>query len=220
MNNPILDKIRKLLRLAKNDGASANEAATALRKAMELAEANGIDIQSVKLLDGETWNLTHHSEKSLAGTAHRLAAGIVQSHFGVEALFQTGSGWKGVHFIGQEINCQLASYAYIYLVRSMSRAWTKRENKRLRDRVSFLRGYAYSIGRLMPAAFPNPGLILSAKAYIETVLLGGTPGLKMVETKQPKKNLSQSALLAGLRAGKDAGIRNAIHGTNTPQIGA
>lgn len=213
--NPILDKIRKLLRLAKNSEATPAEAAVALNKAIAMAEASGIDIRSVQLLDDQGFSLTHHTEKSQAGPAHLLASGIVKRHFGVETLFDSRKAQKVIHFIGLELNCQLASYAYIYTVRSMRAAWRHRKNKRLRDRDAFLRGYAVAIESLMPEAFRNEGLILSATAYRDTVILGDDPNVRMTSLKAPAAK-SDRAFSDGWREGHKAGIRNALHGSETP----
>jgi len=214
--NPVLEKIKKLLRLAKDSAATAAEAATALTKAIALAEANGIDIHSVKFSQDATAGLTHTTEASQAGPAHRLASWLVQQQFGVETLFDKTTAKASIHFIGLEINCQLAHYAYVYLVRSMRQAWRKRTNRRLRDREAFLTGYAHAIARLMPRVFRNEGLILSAKAYVQSELLG--PHDKLTTLSQPGKDASPRAFEDGYAAGRKAGIRNPIERTGALEL--
>ena len=211
--NPILDKIKKLLRLAKCNSASPAEAATALKKAMQMAQDNGIEVATVRLLEDHEWTLSHVTTKSQAGPAHRLAAALVTNHFGVEILFDSRDGVSRIHFIGLPTNCQLAEYVYCYLVRAMRAAWRKRSNKRLRDREAFLKGYATAIHQLMPATFRNEGLILSAKAYTEAVIIGNKPG-RSVAMKPVAAKASDRALREGYIAGQKAGIRNGIHGTS------
>lgn len=216
MDNPILDKIKKLLRLSKDSSATAAEAASALQKAISIAEANGIDIHAVKFTEDNAPGMTHATEHSQAGPAHRLASALVQDQFGVETLFDSTGEKASIHFIGQEINCQLAAYAYVYLVRSMRQAWRKRTNRRLRDREAFLRGYAAAIHRLMPRVFRNEGLILSAKSYIDTCIL--KPGCKLTSLSKVGENASPRAFSDGYEAGRKAGIRNAIDRTGNLEL--
>jgi len=215
-SNPILDKIKKLLRLSKDSAATAAEAANALQKAISLAEANGIDIQAVKFAEDNGPGLTHATEPSQAGPAHRLASWLVKEQFGVETLFDKTTKKPSIHFIGLEINCQLAAYAYVYLVRSMRQAWRKRANRRLRDREAFLTGYDSAISRLMPRVFRNEGLVLSAKAYIETAL--SSPHSKITQLRSVGEKVSPRAFTDGYLAGKAAGIRNGIERTGSLEL--
>ena len=97
----------------------------------------------------------------------------------------------------------------------MRSAWRKRENRRLRDRESFLRGYVSAINSLMPATFHRPGLVLSAQQYIEGVILAGRHGVKIKTVgATSKKKISDSAYFSGYREGERGGIRNAIRGTD------
>lgn len=210
--NPIIEKIKKLLRLGKDGAATPAEAAAALAKALQLATENGIDLKDIPA-DSDRGILGHETLKSQAGPAHLLAAGIVKRHFGVDTLFITG-GSKKIHFIGLPEQVALASYVYTYLVRTMCRAWRTRENKRLRDRNAFLRGFASAMNHLMPAVFHRPGLILCAEKYIEEVICAGGQYGKAKTLSAPKAK-SDTAYFHGLEAGRKAGIRNALRGSDT-----
>ena len=131
--NPAFAKIKKLLRMAKDRAASSAEAATAMRKAMELAAEHGIDLTAIPPDDPEHGGMTHASETSQAGPAHRKAAALVRRHFGVDPLFDSTGEKPVIHFIGFESNTQLALYCYTYLVRASRAAWRKRANKRRED---------------------------------------------------------------------------------------
>lgn len=210
--NPIIERIKKLLRLGKDGAATPSEAASALAKALKLAMDHGLRLEDIPA-DSDSGILTHETVKSTAGPAQLLASGIVKQHFGVDTLFITG-GSKEIHFIGLPEDVELASYVYTYLVRTMCRAWRTRENKRLRDRNAFLRGFAAAMNRLMPAVFHRPGLILCAKKYVEEVICVG-PGYSKSTTIAAPKAKSERAFSDGLDAGRKAGIRNALRGSNT-----
>ena len=87
----MLDKIKKLLRLARDEAASPHEAANALTKALELASREGIDIESVNT-DEEDSTTTHNSFPcSVFGDAEKLAAMLMREYFSVEVII--GHAW-------------------------------------------------------------------------------------------------------------------------------
>lgn len=216
--NPIIDKIKKLLRLGRNSGASAAEAATALQKAQQLAAEHGVDLDAIPVDQDGYEGISHVTEKTRKGVAQRFAASIVKRHFSVETLFVTKGKWSVIHFVGAESNCQIAAYVYVYLTRAMNQAWRTRINRRLRDRESFIRGFAYAVDQIMPEKFHQPALIVVTERYIDGVILAGMNNVKDAPLKPFKKNLSDSALREGIAAGKKAGIHNAVRGTNTELI--
>lgn len=217
--NPI-DKIKKLLRLGRCSAATPAEAAAAMKKAVQLAAEHGIDLSKVPTDDENGSGATHTTEPSQAGPAHVLASRFVKRHFSVATIFDSTGPKPVIHFIGLEINCQLAQYCYVYLVRSSRSAWRKRSNKRLRDRISFLRGFFAAINQMMPAVFHREGLIFSADHYIESVILAGNPGASLTQMK-PKMGsgkVSECSFFHGLQAGRKAGIREGIRGTSSALI--
>lgn len=214
--NPIIEKIKKLLRLGRCQGATPAEAAAAMSKAMQLATEHGIDLAHVPTGDDGDSVMTHVTENSTMGVAQGYASGLVKRHFNVDTLFDSTRGKRKIHFIGLEENCHLAAYCYVYLVRAMNAAWRNRSNRRLRDREAFIRGYAIAINRAMPAVFHQPGLVVASQGYIERVLV--PPGAKMIDPKKQREKFSDSALNEGFAAGRRDGIRNAIRGTDKPLI--
>lgn len=210
--NPIIERIKKLLRLGKDGAATPAEAAAALSKALKLAMEHGLKLEDIPA-DSDSGILTHETVESTAGPAQLLSAGIVKTHFGVDTLFITG-GSRKIHFIGLPEQVALAAYVYTYLQRTMCRAWRTRENKRLRDRNAFLRGFAAAMNRLMPEVFHRPGLILCSQKYVEDVICVG-PGWSKTTSLAPPKAKSEAAFSHGLEAGRKAGIRNALRGSDT-----
>ncbi|MFT3989962.1 MAG: DUF2786 domain-containing protein [Luteolibacter sp.] len=216
--NPIIEKIKKLMALAKNEASNPNEAASAMQKAISLAAEHGIDLSSIPTdATGEPL-LTHVSEPSQAGLPHRLSSGIVKRAFGVDTLFDSTRKQAVIHFIGKAENCELARYCYIYLVRTMRAAWRNRKNRRLRDRESFLRGFAQAIDSQMAVTFHLQGLIVSSEAYVQNVILAHAPRAKVSSFALSKKKISDASFSNGYRDGKNTGIRNPIPGTSTPLL--
>lgn len=211
---PITAKIRKLLALGRNGAATANEAAVALDKARRLAAEHGISLTEIPADDSPGSWLTHITTPSLQGLPQRLASDLVTRHFGVSTLFDPTVRPAVIHIVGTRDQAELATYVYVYLVRTIRRSWVRRQNRRLRDREAFLRVFCHAIGRMLPAVFPQTGLILSARHYIETTLI--RPGERIVTLKPGKPKMADQAFFHGLRAGRAAGIRNAITAPPAP----
>lgn len=207
--NPIIDKIRKILRLGNDHGATAEEASSALAKAQQLAADYGISLTEIPDESDRTSGLTHASVPSLAGLPHKLASQLVKQHFGVATLFDPLGARPLIHIVGTPNQIDLATYVYVYLVRVIRQAWQRRDNKRLRDREAYLRGFSKAISQKLPRVFPQDALVLSVEAYIDSVLIG--PGAKRVNLSTgSKKPMSDLAFHHGFRAGTDTAIHNAI----------
>lgn len=205
----IIDKIRKILRLGNDHGATAEEACAALAKAQQLAAEYGISLTEIPDESDTASGLTHGSVPSLAGLPQKLAAHLVKRHFGVATLFDPLGARPLIHIIGAPVQIELATYVYVYLVRVIRQAWPRRHNKRLRDREAFLRGFAQAISKKLPQVFPQDGLVLSSDAYIADVLIG--PGARLVTTAAgSKKPMSDRAFHHGFMAGSETSIHNAI----------
>ena len=214
--NPIIDKIKKLLRLGKDQAASAAEAAAALAKAQELAAANGISLTEIPDDSEESSALSHVTTPSQAGLPHKLASRLIKRHFGVDTLFDSTGRKAVIHIVGTPLQAQLATYVYTYLVRALRQSWKRRNNRRLRDRESYLRGFAAAISNQLPEVFPQTGLVLSTEHYIQSNLLA--PGERIVTLPNSKKSLADASFHHGFMAGADAGIRNAMAFNPTPEL--
>jgi hypothetical protein len=213
MSSPIIEKIKKLLRLGRDKGATPAEAAVALQKAQDLAAEHGVDLGALSPDQDGTGGMSHATENSTKGPAQIHASQLVKRHFNVATLFDSTGPKRVIHFIGVETNCQIAAYVYIYVVRAANQAWRNRANKRLRDRRAFIIGFIAAIDRMMPEKFHQPGLVVVADRYIEGVILTGKTGIKITDVKGPKKPLSDKAFRDGFIEGTGAGINNALRGT-------
>lgn len=209
-------KIRKLLRLAANKGATPAEAAAAMAKARELAARAGIDTGSISTDVAEDKMaqspLAHVAVPAPKTIVENLAAGIACDQFLCHRIMAERRGHKTIHyFIGPSAFVSLAGYVFEYLRKTMARAWRTRPNRRLRDRRAFLIGFAVSIHDSIPEEFRNRAMITDAEAEayaIEKIFGSGTS----ITTAKPSKRkpISGKAVLAGRAAGRAAGIRNAL----------
>lgn len=213
--NPVIDKIRKLLRLGRCAAATPAEAAAAMAKAMQLAAEHGVDLDKIRDDAGGGSSVTHRTTAAMFGPAERNAASLVKRHFNVDALFSSSRGKRVVHFIGYPESCDLAIYCFVFLVRSAKSAWRQRTNKRLRNREAFIYGFFLAIDELMPPKFHQPGLVASFTAYRDEVLLQGS---KLITRQIAPKSIPTRSLTSGYMAGKRNGINNSIRGTDNPLI--
>lgn len=216
MHSPIARRITKLLRLARCKGATAAEASTALEKAQRIAAEHHVSLNEIHDDDDRAGALTHSSKKVRKGLTTRLTAGIVQSHFGVQCITISRGAQAVMHIVGMPDQVEIATYIFVYVRRLLDSAWASRENKRLRDRDSYLLGFAWAISEKVPGVFRNEGLILSQDAYINRYL---TPeNCVTVKAPQLKGRLSPSAVHAGFTAGHKANLHNALRNTEAQAL--
>lgn len=154
----ILDKIKKLLRLSRS--SNPHEAALALQRAMELAQANGVRLASIDP-DDEVAGIRH--KERMEARLHyekRLAIGLIQDFFSVRII----RGWNHLKIVGRAPDIQIAEYAYVYLVRACRlcmAAWAKEEadarrrvttNKRRSFILGFMEGVLKNLHKLSVAS--------------------------------------------------------------------
>ena len=208
MKNPALDRIRKLLRLANDRGASPAEAAAALTKAIELARKEGINLCDVSSEDAAGYGgIGHQEAPARAGVIDQAAAAIAAIHFHCQSLTQRKNGTVRFIFVGLPDAVQCAIYTYTYIRRALASAWKAATDRRLRL-DGFVRGFCQAMFELMPQAFPQShGLIIVCDRYIHDVIL--PPGATIKEGKSiaSKSSHAHASRRAGYRAGKKVGIR-------------
>lgn len=211
----INERIKKLLRLARDKAATPAEAAAALSKAQAIAEANGRELPADpgESPDPKRNVLSHHRVETASGYAERKAAWLITVQFPVKFIW----GWGGlsesrraIYFIGPPCFVEIAGYCHTYLRRTMAMAWRKRANKRLKNRRAFIDGFAAAIYEQMPEEFRGRGLVeIDAAAYFITHI---KPGATLSKMGQLSARASSASLTAGWIAGKRHAIRNALEG--------
>jgi hypothetical protein len=145
----ILDKVRKLLRLAdQSRGATEHEAKVALAKAHELMTRHNIDSAMLRMereaAGGGTGFTVNSSKVELPKTlnpADLLILSLLQSHFNVRVILL--HGWKEtpVDIIGTPTDVEYAVFVFHFLRETFFRCWN--EFKRATtcpDRKSYYRG--------------------------------------------------------------------------------
>jgi len=212
----MIEKIKKLLRLANDKAATPAEAANAMTRAIELAKSAGLKIDEIDInSDSETGGL-HHDSAGIAalGDAEKHAIQLVTRQFPVTPFVNIDdNGKRIVQFIGTRDGCQLARYSFTYLVRVMRKAWAENTDRRIK-RPGFLAGFALAIQSQMPRVFkelPGTGLVLSTNDYITKHLIpAGTKTTTVASARSPKN--ARASFAKGYVAGKKQGISNALRG--------
>ena len=148
--NPILEKIKKLLRMQR--GGTQAEVETALAMAAELARKHGIDLAAVNPGEDHLDRVLGHADAILSTRLQwecKYAALVAENFFNVSLVCRTAGlansrGWSykwnyAITFIGTAADTEIAVYVYHFLVGHFRRSWN-RSSGRLRNRQSFMWG--------------------------------------------------------------------------------
>ncbi len=127
-NNTILDKVKKLLSLAKSD--NGHEADLALSKATSLAAEHGIDLAIASLdcvncapekFKGEQTVIEIGKRQPTIG---KYVYWLLQDHFSVKLIFSGNRSWgKKMSILGHKPDVEMANYLYSYLLEEFDRRW-------------------------------------------------------------------------------------------------
>jgi len=156
----ILDKIRKLLRLADTSrGATENEAKVALAKAQELMTRHNIDSALLRMERGETGGAgftVHKGKVDLPKTlnpADLMILSLLQVHFNVKTILMPGSKGTPVDIIGAPADIDFAIYAFNYLRQTFFRCWNEFKKTHANpDKPSYYRGLRDGLNAELGAA--------------------------------------------------------------------
>lgn len=142
--NPIIEKIKKLLRMKR--GGTPAEIATALKLAQELAAKHNIDLAAINPDDEGEGKIAH--EDVILGSRVpwecKYSALVCLNFFHVNCLFHQLRFEKRLAFIGTQRDIEISRYVYTFIVRSMRDLW-KNKRGRSKDRRSFLYGIFLAI---------------------------------------------------------------------------
>ncbi len=127
--NTILDKVKRLLSLAKSD--NPHEADLALQKASALAVEHGIDLAIAQLdaanikveekFEGEQTILQLGKRQPTIG---KYVHWILESHFYVKLVFSGSREYgKRMSILGHKPDVETANYIYSYLLNEFDRRW-------------------------------------------------------------------------------------------------
>ena len=156
----ILDKVRKLLRLAdRSRGSTENEAKVALAKAQELMTRHNIDSVLFRMEHGESGAASFAVNKGKVdlpktlNPADLMILSLLQAHFNVRTILMPGGRGTPVDIIGAPEDVDFAIHAFNFLRETFFRCWN--EFKRTRtapDKASYYRGLRDGINAELRAA--------------------------------------------------------------------
>lgn len=158
--NDILDKIRKLLRLAdRSRGSTENEAKVALAKAQELMTRHNIDSALLRMDRGEAGAGTFTVNKGKVdlpktlNPADLMIISILQSHFNVKAILMPNGRGTPVDIIGAAADIDFAIFAFNYLRQTFFRCWNEFKKAHANpDKASYYRGLHDGLNAELKAA--------------------------------------------------------------------
>ena len=173
--DPIIEKIRKLLRMKR--GGTPEEIATALRLAQELAAKHGVDLGSVNPDDDAPKSEQIGHEDPISGARIqcecRYAGLVCVQFFNVEVFSTTLEGhWRqarrvyryALRFVGTDWDRKVAVYVFFFLAGHFRREWKSRRG-RCRSREQFMWGMYLGLCRKLRERQPKP---LESAALVHT----------------------------------------------------
>jgi len=219
--NTIIEKIKKLLRLARS--SNPHEAALAMQHALALAEEHRISIEGLNP-DQAAPAFTDRAGKAFARLSHEqlFASAIVQGFFRVKVITQRclrvdKTGWprrgEKMIFVGTESDLEIAWYVFDFLTVHFAYCWRKHRG-RCRNRYSFMSGMAAGLYSKLAESVPltperqakGNELVLSMEAYIAN-------NFGKLEARHMPSASAQAAANAGYVQGRKTEIRPAIKQT-------
>ena len=147
-HDAVLDKIRKLLRLADTSrGATEHEAKVALAKAHELMTRHNIDAAVVRMEREGNGNaeFTVNSAKvdlpKVLNPADLLILSLLQNHFNVRVILMPGHKQTPVDIIGTPVDVEYAVFVFHFLRGTFFRCWNEfKRTTHNSDKKSYYRG--------------------------------------------------------------------------------
>lgn len=215
--NPIVERIKKLLRMKR--GGTPAEVETALGLARKIAAEHGIDLDSIDPEEKRQSSEWRHESAYLARRVPfdaRYAAKICERFFNVEVVFYEAMHGFGIYFVGRVFEIEIALYIFRFLRGHFSRCWRVRENRLLRSKRSFVYGMFVGIcSKLKQQKVPeqSSAIALSRLSYMREQF----PRLREVEHKAPE--YSSKAMTAGFMEGLKTNLRKGVERPQTLQLG-
>ena len=156
----ILEKIRKLLRLAdRSRGATENEAKVALAKAQELMTRHNIDSALLRMERGESGGGSFTVNKGKVdlpktlNPADIMILSLLQSHFNVKTILMPNGRGTPVDIIGAPADIDFAIYAFNFLRQTFFRCWNEFKRTHANpDKASYYRGLRDGLNAELKAA--------------------------------------------------------------------
>ncbi len=142
MNDEVLDKIQKLLRLADlSRGGTEHEAKMALEKAKALMTRHKIDSAMLRIESAEAIQNHPLAFSRRMNLMDKLLLSLLQTHFGIRVVLTRKVLQTEADLIGASEDVQFAIHAYHFLKETFQQGWNEfRVTGEFPDRSSFIHG--------------------------------------------------------------------------------
>lgn len=145
----VLEKIKKIMRLANKAGTDGERAA-AEAAAQRLADMHGIDLSHLTVTEGDTKAVQKDSEKAYmrSGVENSFISHVLRKHFGVVVMmnYRVGQSTMRLTFFGVNLNIEIAKWVYDILYRESRKAWAKERGWGLKKKT-WMTGWFMQIDR-------------------------------------------------------------------------
>ena len=223
MKNKILEKIKKLLRLAKS--SNPNEASLALSRAQKLMEEHGIGADAPELSGVCDATITSQIK---AQTPPRYIGYLAQSIklvFGCDFYFRPTFTQMVIVFIGHDQRPEIAGYVYTVLERQLTKARKeylsglskkmKRTNKTARA-DQFCEGWTIGVHNKIKAFALSPEELNQIEAFKSNVVLE----CSHARAAKGKGQSHAEARHQGYEASKDVTLNHGVNRKETYKLEA
>jgi Protein of unknown function (DUF2786) len=220
MTSPIIERIKKLLRLAADKRGNAHEAERALALAFELAEKHRIDMEGLDL-DPDSERVAHEYFK-VGERFDRLRRGVFSI---LGTFFHVSLCLCGPQMLvaGKPSDIEIARYVHDFLLRAgrdclaeYSRAEkAKRRRVSTNKRAGFTTGFIWGISaklgearKAMPLTDSVSAIVLAEKVSRAAYVKEQCPSMKTLKALPDRKN--ETALVSGWLRGQSTNIHQPL----------
>jgi len=225
MNDKVLQKIKKCLRLAQS--SNANEAAAAMRQAQKLMDMHGVTSDDVQISDVDSHTAATGAGKTPPAYLAMLA-NMVASAFGAETIYRAGADFVRYRWVGQfefyGVNGagEVSGYAFEVLARQLRKHRTDylaTLNKRLKRATKVRRGDLYAeawinaVARQITPHTRTEADDAVLETYKQNRFKNGLTSLKPRDNTKGMRNHDQGAVSAGYRDGKKVRFHQGVNGS-------
>ncbi len=224
MNNKVMEKIKKLLRLAASN--NPNEAALALSRAQKLMQEHGIQNDDPALAGVTDSTIDAYFKAQKPTKYFGILVHSIAKAFGCEYYLQPTFTNMEVVFIGHEERPEVAGYVFSVLERQLilsRKEFIKTLSPRMKKANKTKRADQFCEGWCIGVWQKIQDFALSEKEREELIAYKNqTPDLSPIESRAAKgtgKHADDSRS-KGFRAAKDVTLNQGVCGQETAQIGA
>ncbi|WP_102797343.1 DUF2786 domain-containing protein [Bowmanella denitrificans] len=224
-SDKIIDKIKKLLALAKS--SNPHEAAAALSRAQKLMQQHSIDQQSVALSDCD--RVSHLLDSGRVNSYEAALVDTINRAFGVEAVFSKSFLRQEyyVYFLGIKPQPELARYCFSVLYRQLKDArseYVANQPKQCKRTTKTQRGDAFAWGWVGEVKARVQAFALTEE---QQVLIQEYKGMKYpsLQSKDPHDSLSKKGVklrdddfYQGRKAAKNVRLDRPVGGRETAKL--